>query len=64
MLQNALLKEVDPGHIRTASKLIDLHRNADGTTSLFFEDGLQVDADLVVGADGIRSVRRVLGGFT
>lgn len=56
-MQNALLKEVDQTHIRLSSKLIDVQRNLlSGRIVLTFANGVQDEVDLLVGADGIRSV--------
>jgi hypothetical protein len=54
-LQSALVETVPPGmiHLKKALKsLVDLG----DSVQLNFEDGSEVHADLVVGADGIRSV--------
>lgn len=54
-LQFALVETVPPGtiHLKKALKsLVDLG----DSVQLTFEDGSEVHADLVVGADGIRSV--------
>ncbi|KAM0724168.1 hypothetical protein Q7P37_000050 [Cladosporium fusiforme] len=53
-LQSALVETVPPGiiHLRKALKHLN---NLDEGVRLSFEDGSEVEADLVVGADGIRS---------
>ena len=54
-LQAALVETVPPGliHLKKALKsLVD----RDDSVQLVFEDGSEVNADIVVGADGIRSV--------
>jgi salicylate hydroxylase len=55
-LQSTLLSHVKPGVIHLSKRLSALFdRGADGV-ELHFEDGAVTQADLVVGADGIRSV--------
>ncbi|KAK3376194.1 putative FAD-binding monooxygenase [Lasiosphaeria ovina] len=57
-LQSALLAHVKPGVIQLSKKLARMtDKGADGV-ELVFEDGTAEVADLVVGADGIRSVVR------
>ncbi|KZT51350.1 FAD/NAD(P)-binding domain-containing protein [Calocera cornea HHB12733] len=57
-LQNALKKEVPEGLIQLSKRLVEIEEKDTGLT-LKFEDGTSFeDADLVVGADGIRSVVR------
>lgn len=57
-LQSALLSHVKPGAIHLSKKLVLLSdRGADGV-ELHFQDGTVAVADVVVGADGIRSVVR------
>ena len=58
-LQSALVETVPPGtiHLKKALKsLVDLG----DSVQLTFEDGSEVNADLVVGADGIRSVGLII----
>lgn len=54
-LQSALVETVPPGIIHLKKALKHLSDLGDSVL-LSFEDGSEVDADLVVGADGIRSV--------
>jgi hypothetical protein len=55
-LQNALLKEVRPGLIQLSKRLARIEESFEGST-LFFQDGTSAGKfDLVVGADGIKSV--------
>lgn len=57
-LQAALLKQVPSGMIQYDSKVVSLHDLGEGKgVELGFHDGRVVAADLVIGADGIRSVR-------
>ena len=60
VLQNALLREVDQSRIVLASKLTNLHRNNCGSITLSFANRPSDEADLVIGADGIRSVRLLI----
>jgi len=56
-LQAALKAKVPEGVIKLRKRLVSLE-NLDGEgTRLVFEDGEEVIADLVIGGDGIRSVR-------
>ena len=64
-LQRALLSAVDVSRVRVGKKLVLLERQATDSSSpatggfrLVFDDGEEAFADLVVGADGIRSVIR------
>lgn len=57
MLQSALVETVPPGIIHLKKALKGLG-NLDHGVRLSFEDGSEVEADLVIGADGIRSVRQ------
>lgn len=58
-LQSALLSHVPPGTIKLSKKLVQItNKDADGVVELTFADSTVEIADLVVGADGIRSVVR------
>jgi salicylate hydroxylase len=55
-LQLALLKEVDQSRLRLSSRLIRIDQQPSGKLSIEFEDGFRDEVDLLVGADGVRSV--------
>lgn len=55
-LQKALLKEIDQDRIRTGAKLENIERLPSGKLRLIFSNGLTSEVDLLIGADGIRSV--------
>lgn len=55
-LQSALLSHVKPGTIQLSKKLAHVLDKGEKGVELQFEDGTVATADLVVGADGIRSV--------
>lgn len=55
-LQNALLSQVPPGVVQLSKKLVGIQEQADGVTLEFADGKKQGPFDLVVGADGIRSV--------
>ncbi|KAJ6024009.1 hypothetical protein N7540_004806 [Penicillium herquei] len=60
-LQSALLAKVPDNLIKFNKKLVSLENVPDGGVRLVFDDATEVNADLVIGADGIHSVvRRVL----
>ncbi len=54
-LQAALVSKVPPGVIHLNKRLVSLQDLGNDGVQLTFEDGTVVVADLVVGADGIRS---------
>ncbi|KAF4308427.1 salicylate hydroxylase [Botryosphaeria dothidea] len=57
-LQSALLAHVKAGTIQLSKKLTKIVDKEEGGIELHFKDGTSTTADLVVGADGIRSVVR------
>jgi salicylate hydroxylase len=56
VLQAALLSAVPKSIIQLRKRLIRLEPLIQGGSRLLFDDGSAVEADLVVGADGLRSV--------
>lgn len=58
-LQSALLEHVKPGTLELSKKIVSIKKGEDveDGVKLRFKDGTVDTADLVVGADGIRSVR-------
>ena len=64
-LRALLLNSVPPNKVRWASKVRDVQRDTDGTTSIRFADGNEVIGfKLVVGADGAWSkVRSLVSGI-
>ncbi|GAD94124.1 monooxygenase, putative [Paecilomyces variotii No. 5] len=57
-LQSALLKHIPEGVIQLNKQLVSLENLQDGGVRLTFEDQTSDIADIVIGADGIRSVVR------
>ncbi|CAK7275029.1 hypothetical protein SEPCBS119000_006473 [Sporothrix epigloea] len=57
-LQRALLSALDASRVVTSKKLVKVEDVTDGT-QLTFDDGQVSTYDLVIGADGIRSVARL-----
>ncbi|OJT14496.1 2-heptyl-3-hydroxy-4(1H)-quinolone synthase [Trametes pubescens] len=57
-LQNALLSQVPSGLIQLSKKLVGIRESVDGTALEFADASTNGPFDLVVGADGIRSVVR------
>lgn len=62
-LQSALKEKVPEGIIQLNKRLSTLENLKDGGVKLAFEDGTEAIADLVIGGDGIRSVRSLLSIF-
>lgn len=60
-LQNALLSQVPPGIVQLSKKLAGIRESADGTTLEFADGTIAGPFDLVIGADGIRSVSPAFG---
>ena len=56
-LQQALLKVAPEERIHLEKRLAQVDLRPSGQVRLAFEDGFSTDVDLVIGADGIRSVR-------
>lgn len=56
MLQDALKARVPSHIIQLKKRLVDLVQQPGGGVELLFKDGTSAHADLVIGADGIRSV--------
>ncbi|KAJ8123924.1 hypothetical protein ONZ43_g240 [Nemania bipapillata] len=65
-LQTALLKVVDKTHIHLAKKLVGLEHLPDNRVRILFQDGFVDEVDLLIAADGIRSVVRAFNfpGYT
>lgn len=55
-LQAALLEEVDMSKIKASKKLTDITILPSRRVQIKFADGFVDEVDLLVGADGIRSV--------
>lgn len=55
-LQSALLAHVRPGILQLSKKAVQVVDKGSDGVEVHFKDGSVVSADLVVGADGIRSV--------
>ncbi|KAL1989246.1 hypothetical protein VTN96DRAFT_8 [Rasamsonia emersonii] len=57
-LQQVLLKEVDQSNVFVAHRLVRVSRTASKRLTVHFQNGYSDEVDLVVGADGVRSVVR------
>jgi 2-polyprenyl-6-methoxyphenol hydroxylase and related FAD-dependent oxidoreductases len=55
-LQKALLKNVDQRRVQPGKKLVKVERVDSGRLRLVFSCGSLDEVDLIIGADGIRSV--------
>lgn len=58
-LQAALLKEVDKSRIQTSMRLVNIEKLPNGKIELRFDNGNIDQVDLLIGADGIRSVSTI-----
>lgn len=56
VLQNALKARVPSTVIQLQKRLVDIVQQPGGGVTAMFEDGTSAYADLIIGADGIRSV--------
>jgi 2-polyprenyl-6-methoxyphenol hydroxylase-like FAD-dependent oxidoreductase len=59
-----LIDALPPDVVKLNKRLVALEQLAKGRARLAFEDGTFADADLVIGADGIRSVSDDKGGMS
>lgn len=57
ILQGALLTEVDQTRVHVGKNLIGIEQLPDDRLRISFRDGFVDEVDLLIGADGIRSVR-------
>lgn len=56
VLQDALKSRVPSSVIQLQKRLVDIVQQPEGGVVAVFEDGTSAYADLIIGADGIRSV--------
>lgn len=62
-LHQALLENLPEGIVHLGKTTVDVKADPDKGATLYFEDGTTTTADIVVGADGLRSVCfRISGG--
>ena len=62
-LHHALLENLPEGIVHLGKTTVDVKADPDEGATLYFEDGTTATADIVVGADGLRSVCfRISGG--
>lgn len=64
VLQDALKSRVPWSVIQLQKRLVDIIPKPGGGTTALFEDGTSAYADLIIGADGIRSVSGFVLTFT
>ena len=57
-LLKALLSKIHPSVLYPNHRLIDYKQTANNGVELFFENGKKIEADILIGADGIHSVVR------
>lgn len=57
-LQSALLQNADQSRIHSSKRLVAMEQCPDRRVRILFDDGFVDEVDLVIAADGIRSVRR------
>ncbi|KAF3047960.1 hypothetical protein E8E12_001406 [Didymella heteroderae] len=59
-LQSALLKNVDESHVHVGKRLVNIEQLENKRVRIVFEDGFTDEVDVLVAADGIRSlIRRI-----
>jgi salicylate hydroxylase len=59
-----ILKSIPKDTLHNGKRLVRIEKRGERRAAIF-EDGAEVIADLIVGADGIKSVvRKVLGGIS
>jgi salicylate hydroxylase len=59
-----ILKSIPKDSLHNGKRLLRIEKRGERRAAIF-EDGTEVIADLIVGADGIKSVvRKVLGGIS
>lgn len=63
-MQDALKSRVPSSVIQLQKRLVDIISQPGGGAKALFEDGTSAYADLMIGADGIRSVSGFVLSFT